>query len=204
MWRRLIMVIIAGAVGIGLQACAQKPQPEESCNFVQNGEQQRVSWGADTPVVLFIDSSVPQDFYEPIRQATAEWNRVVGREVLKIGGWTRTNGAPAQDGANVIYFLKTWENDKPNEQARTTVYWANDRIYEADIRINGRNFDFFTTEDPIAGRVDVQSLLLHEFGHVLGLAHTQGGESVMVKSLANATLRRKPSPVDVDSLRCEY
>jgi hypothetical protein len=204
MWSRLLLVLIAGAIGLGLQACAQKPSPEESCNFVQNGDQQRVSWGADTPVVLYIDSSVPEEFFEPIRHAADTWNRTVGREVLKVGGWTQSNGVPGQDGANIIYFLHTWEADRPNEQARTTVYWANDRIYEADIRINAHNFDFFTSEDPVVGRVDVESLVLHELGHVLGLAHNVSTASVMAKSLANATLRRKIGDIDTNSIKCEY
>jgi predicted Zn-dependent protease len=204
MWSRILLVLIAGAIGLGLQACAQKPSPEESCNFVQNGDQQRVSWGSDTPVVMYIDSSVPEQYFNAIRSAADTWNRTVGREVLKIGGWTQTNGIPAQDGANVIYLLRNWEADKPNEQARTTVYWANDRIYEADVRINAKNFEFFTNEQPVVGEVDVESLVLHEFGHVLGLAHNTSSQSVMAKSLANATLRRKIGDIDTSSVKCEY
>jgi hypothetical protein len=139
-----------------------------------------------------------------ISAAVTEWNTRVGRQVLKIGGWAvNTNGQPTQDGQNVIYMLSDWEADKANEQARTTVYWAGDRVYEADIRINDRNFDF-SWGDPEPERVDMQSLILHEFGHVMGLAHSVTPQSVMARSLPNATKRRELSVADQTSIRCEY
>lgn len=210
MVRKIIGLALLAAIGLGLQACAQQPpSPQESCNFVQNGEQQRVSWGSQTPVVMYVDHRVPDEFLPAITAAAKVWNKEIGREVLKIVPGATTNGMPTQDSRNVIYFMKDWEREKANEQARTTVYWAGDRIYEADIRINGRDFEFFSGEQMVAGRVDMESLLLHELGHVLGLGHTdpvdnETAESVMVRSLPSATKRRELMSVDVKSIRCEY
>ena len=117
---------------------------------------------------MHIDSGVPNAYYNAIHAAADKWNLAIGREVIKIGGVVQTDGVPKQDGANVIYVLRSWEPERTNEQARTTVYWAGDRIFEADVRINAHDFDFFT-DTPVAGKVDIQSLILHEFGHVLGL-----------------------------------
>ena len=187
------------------QACAEKPNPEEGCNFVQNSLQQRVSWEKDVPVIFYIHRSVPGPFFSAIELAIDEWNRKSGRELLKLGGWTNSGDRPKKDGANIVYWLDTWENDRPFEQARTTIYWSEDRIYEADIRVNAKNFNFFWGEDPVVGHVDVQSLLLHEFGHALGLAHTTNEQkSVMVTTLASATLRREAQDIDLRSLSCEY
>ena len=204
MIRKALALLILSAFALALQACGTPIAPEEACNFVQNGQQQRVSWGAQLPVVVYIDSSVPPEFFEAIRDAAMEWNRSIGRDVLKIGGWTQAGERPAQDGANIIHFLNSWEPNRSNEQARTTVYWAGDRIFEADIRINNFNFDFFGGAVPIAGRVDMQSLMVHEFGHVLGLAHTDSPVSVMARSLPSATLRRDVTNLDLNSVRCEY
>lgn len=204
MIRKLLAITSLIALTVGLQACGAKKSAEESCNFVQNSEQQRVSWGAQVPVVMYVDRSVPSVYYDSIVAAVAEWNTRVGRQVLRIGGWAvNTTGQPTQDGQNVIYMLSDWELDKSNEQARTTVYWAGDRIYEADIRINDRNFDF-SWGDPETERVDMQSLVLHEFGHVMGLAHSATPQSVMARSLPNATKRRELSVADQNSIRCEY
>lgn len=202
---RTLLLSVLVALAVGLQACAEKPMPEESCSFVQNSDQQRVSWGASTPVVMYVDRSVPAEYYDGIKQAADVWNRHVGRRVVVIGGWIDSNsGAPAQDNQNVIYYLKTWEMERANEQARTTVYWAGDRIYEADIRLNAFNFEFFSSDEPIPGRVDIQSLVLHEMGHVLGLAHSEAPQSVMARSLPSAKLRRDLSKDDQKSIRCEY
>lgn len=202
--RKLLPLTILVLFAFGLQACAQKPAPEESCNFVQNSEQQRVSWGAQTPVTLYVDPSVPSVYNDAVLAAAEVWNKAVGRDVLKIVIGADTNPNPGQDGHNVIYYLKTWERDRSNEQARTTVYWSGDRIYEADVRINARDFDFFWGDEVNQGRVDMESLLVHEFGHVLGLAHAVTPQSVMVRSLPSAVKRRALSDDDRKSIRCEY
>src|SRR5690348_2913267 len=100
------------AIALSLQACTVKPQPQESCDFVQNSDQQRVSWGSQVPVVLWVDSSVPTEFLDAIQAAAKTWNDDVGHEVIHIGGWINTNGTPALDGSNIIYYLKTWEANR--------------------------------------------------------------------------------------------
>lgn len=105
----------------------------------------------------------------------------------------------------MIYWMNQWEDDRRTEQARTTVYWTGDRIYEADIRINGEFFNFYGGDgaESFSG-VDMESLMVHEFGHVLGLSHNDGKGTVMAVTLSSGTLRRTPGKDDLDSLRCEY
>jgi hypothetical protein len=203
MIRRLVAIVGLVSIAAALNACAQKPAPEQSCNFVQNGDQQRVSWGGSVPVNVYIDDSVEARFYPDIMAAAKQWNEKIGHEVLRIA-LANSVGRPAQDGANIIYQMSSWEYDRRNEQARTTVYWAGDRIREADIRINNAYFSFSTSDLLIANRVDMQSLMVHELGHVLGLAHTNVAGSVMAKTLPSATPRRELSATDLKSIRCEY
>jgi predicted Zn-dependent protease len=201
---QLFTLALVSALAGAMAGCAKPPAPEASCNFVQNGDLQRVSWGGSTPVVMHIDSSVPSDYYDAINAAAKTWNDAVQREVIKIGAVINTNSNPKQDGANVIYLLNTWEAERSNEQARTTVYWAGNRVFEADVRLNAHDFSFFSGTTTQAGKVDMQSLLVHEFGHVLGLVHTATPQSVMVRSLPSATKRRALSVEDLKSVRCEY
>ena len=197
------------------QACSRKLNPEEPCGFVQSNELQRVSWKENFPVRYMIHNSVPQEAYGGIRAAMDHWNLTMGREVFKIeiygiGGVNE----PRQDNVNVIYWMTDWEIDRRSEQARTTIYWTGSRIYEADIRINA-NFPFHYPEEDlvstqgeldrssIAG-VDFKSLMIHELGHALGLAHREESTSVMQTTLASGIDRRQLSKTDVDSVMCEY
>ena len=211
--RDWIVITMMAAFAFGLQACAKKPTPQDSCNFVQNSDMQRVSWGSQTPVIMYIDSSVPDKYNDAIRTAADSWNKTVGHEVIKIGGTTSEGEQSLPNGTNVIYFQHDWDGPT-TEQARTTIFWAGNRIYEAHVKINSR-FRFFAGDNPVIGSLDMQSLVLHEFGHVLGLKHAPttpaSPQSVMVPTLSGATVvdenaafRRIPSDFDTASVACEY
>lgn len=177
--------------------------PQNSCNFVQNSEGQRVSWGGMVPVTLYVDSSVPKDYYTDLENAAAVWNKSVGHEVIRIGGWVSKSGGAKQDNQNVIFWLNSWDSNKTNEQARTTIYWTGSRITEADIMIDAANFTY-SVDQLAADKVDFTSLMVHEFGHVLGLKHVDGQSSVMQASLPNNYERRVLQSVDMSSIHCEY
>ena len=201
------LVIITVGLALGMQACSRKLTPEESCNFVQNPEQQRVSWNSRLPVKLFVHSSVPVEAYGAIDRAVAEFNTTLGggREIFHIvakGADGDMN--PKKEGTSMIYWFNTWDASRPTEQARTTIYWSGVQIFEADIRINALNFDFNLTENGTFSRLDLQSLLVHELGHGLGLAHNGTNGSVMNFSLNEGQDRRKIGAVDLSSLKCEY
>lgn len=198
------LIVLGSAV---LTACGRHVEPEESCNFVQNGQSQRVSWQGRTPVKLFVHESVPSEYFDSIREAVKEWNRQLKYDALTIISFGNTGeNLPKRDGYNVIYWIKnSWDLDRSNEQARTTVYWSGTQIYEADIRINDYNFDYFVSEeDKSYNKVHLKSLMVHELGHVLGLAHNDSHGSVMNVSLSNGDVRDKLSVEDKDSIACEY
>lgn len=195
-------------MGLFIQACAPQVSPQDSCNFVMSNDSQRVSWGSQAPVILYVDSSVPSELFGAIQASANTWNQTLGREVIKIGGWTSSYPTEKQDGVNVIYFNRDWPESSKEKQAITTIHWAGDRIFEADIRVNGNSgyFEYFWGPQIVEGRVDFESLILHEMGHVLGLEHpkVEFTGTVMARRLDNATLRRMPAPMDVSDLKCEY
>jgi hypothetical protein len=91
-----------------------------------------------------------------------------------------------QDGANqhVITFRDTeWpHNDSNNTLALTTVTFdlGTGEIYDADMEINSTPANKIVVSGPVpAGSFDFASIVTHEAGHFLGLAHSTQTSAVM-------------------------
>jgi hypothetical protein len=200
----ITLIIACAAI---MQACSRPLPPQASCNFVQNPDLQRVSWKTNLPIHFSLHESVPPEAYDAIDRAVAEYNLRLGggREIFHIDKRDVPGSLdPQKDGVSLIYWFNTWDADKPTEQARTTIYWAGTEIFEADMRINAHNFTFNYGTETSFSNVDLDSLVLHELGHVLGLAHNATHGSVMNITLDNGQDRRKLGDPDMSSLKCEY
>lgn len=196
---------ILAATLLGAQACSRKLNPQDSCNFVQNPELQRISWKSESAVKLYVHQSVPPEAYAPLERAIAGYNHAFGREMFRVIAWgVSSPSAPGRDGYSTIFWQHSWESNKRMEQARTTIYWAGAQIYEADIRLNAADFQFFMGPSKTFSEVDVESIFVHELGHVLGLGHNVTAGSVMNFSLNDGQVRRDLGAPDLQSLQCEY
>ncbi len=178
---------------------------QESCNFVQNSQGIRVSWKASTPFHLIITAGVPPEYDNAIIQAAKTWNE---RKPMSLVQVHRDNSFPTtagSDGVNGIYWMTDWASDQGAEQARTLIKWDISKLREADIKINAKNFRFFSTGDiNRSGKVNLESLMLHEIGHAIGLKHITDSTSSMQPYLASSFDRNNPGDIDIQSLNCEY
>lgn len=180
------------------------PKSQEDCGYVQNVYGERISWKRDVPVTMNIHQSVPTQFRDAIYSAAQKWNAAEGREIIRIGQVVGGPGEAQKDNINVIYMNSTWDQSRASEQARTSVYWVGNRIQEADIRINDQNFNFYWQGSTQTQGVNIEALVLHELGHLLGLKHKDEAASVMQTYLANNTDRVQVGSLDLASLKCEY
>ncbi len=199
---------------LSMAACAPKSQSD--CGFIQNVYGERVSWKADAPVTMYLHSSVPDSMVPAIVSAAETWEKTAGKKLFNIVTTSRQTGLvnPHKDGVNVIYFMDSWEANLASEQARTSVYWIGDQIKEADIRLNAADFSFYwngqtlsqsqNTSSSSKASVNIEALVLHEMGHVLGLKHKDGVGSVMATYLSGGEDRVHLASIDSTDLKCEY
>ena len=82
-------------------------------------------------------------------------------------------------------------------------YTADQTIIEADIWIN-EDYAWDATGTPDADEVDLQSALLHEFGHWLILGHSTDASAVMFSRLSTGALKRALQPPDERGIRAIY
>ncbi len=202
MWKWFVAVALISA-GLSLQACA--PKSQDDCGFVQNVYGERISWKGNLPITLYVHSSVPKQYYGAIQAAAKVWEDQLGHKLFNIVTDQPITGPidPHKDGSNVIYMMDTWEPDRTAEQARTSVYWVGDQIKEADIRINSK-FSFYWNQVGTPEGINIEALVLHELGHVLGLKHKDHDGSVMATYLPSDTDRTHLAVTDQSSLQCEY
>jgi predicted Zn-dependent protease len=198
--KKLAWILLSSLMLFEIQ-CAKGPAPQAGCGFVVNNEAQRVSWKNQVPIKMYFDTSVPTQFQDSIKAAFATWEKGIGKHIFEFAGELPSSKA-TQDRKSVIYWEQTWDAANASQQANTTIYWVDNQITEADIRVNSQNFSFST--NPGNTDVDIESLLLHELGHVLGLAHTSNEQSVMTPFLSSGVKRRELSAQDVSGVKCEY
>lgn len=154
---------------------------------------------------FIITSTVPRKYDEAIIKAAETWNQRKRMTLIEVHRDDKYPDSAANDGTNGIYFLNTWDSNESKEQGRTAIKWDISKIRDADIKINAQNFKFYIEgEEETAGKISIESLILHEMGHALGLKHIEDSSSSMQPYLSAAKSRISPGDVDINSLNCEY
>lgn len=141
------------------------------------------------------------DFRQAIIAAATSWSEVPAVDF----GLTYTGETTATqtgfNGVNEVLFM----HKGAQERAAAAQVWftADGTIVEADIWIND-DYAWNATGKPTADEVDLQSALLHEFGHWLILGHCADSHAVMFAKLTTGTLKRELQPSDITGIRAIY
>lgn len=175
---------------------------QESCGYVQNSYGQRVSWKSSLPVKVYVDPSFPEEYMPVLSAAAAEWELKLHRTLFVFERAAETS-TPAWDGRNTLYWLTHWDNPNRYLEGLTSLNWYRNQIVEGDIRINAEDYAYFVADPGSNRQLHLESLLVHELGHLLGLKHLDS-ESVMLITLDYGVKRDEPTEVDQANIRCEY
>lgn len=117
-----------------------------------------------------------QAFSDTIGRATATWNQVPGLPVsFSNQGLTRSQPLEV-DGRSTIGFLDRPDQERILGAATFLLDASTGALLESDVYFNTR-FRWSTAAAGEAGAVDLESVALHELGHMLGLGHSALGET---------------------------
>jgi hypothetical protein len=139
-----------------------------------------VKWPA-APVRYFVnDRNIPgvtaSDLRAAVARAAATWQGVPGT-TLRFEEQGMTTATPVGlDGRNTLGFLDRPDLDRVLGATSLLIDSSSGTLVEADVFFNTR-FTWSVSPQGEDGRVDVESVVLHELGHVVGLGHSAIGET---------------------------
>lgn len=139
-----------------------------------------VSWKAQ-PIRYFVSETgvpgvTPDQLRGAVGGATATWQGV-GTATVGFEFQGATTAAPdALDGRTTLGFLDRPDLDRVLGGTSFMIDTATGAILEADVFFNER-FAWSVAPQGEPGRIDLESVALHELGHLLGLGHSAIGET---------------------------
>jgi hypothetical protein len=123
-----------------------------------------------------VDGVTAQQFSTAVQRAFSTWHAVPNTQTSSsFIGFTQANPSTG-DGATVLGFQNRPELDRTLAATNFLVDSTTGEIIESDIFFNSA-FAWSTADAGAAGRFDVESIALHEIGHLFGLSHSALGET---------------------------
>ena len=162
------------------------------------------TWAALPVTVAFAgDPGVSGDLRDLLDVSTRAWSRPGCTAARFVVDPTRTSGL-GEDGRNDVIVHRTdWPPPLATGAAgHTIIYTLGARIVEADIHLNARDFKFTIGAAPPA--IDLQAILTHELGHVLGIGHSEGTRATMNAGLLSGIAARSLEKDDLDAVCALY
>ena len=133
-----------------------------------------------------------------IQRAFATWNADGSRFRFSYSGTNSSTVAlPPADGFNDIYFASSGFGD-PNIVAWNQIWLDGTGIIESDVIFNDETRPF--SDGAVSGRIDVETVALHELGHTLSI-DDQYGDNIYNEVMGAAVIgeaRRVLSQAEID------
>lgn len=142
---------------------------------------------ADTVKAFFVAGDNDADGHDPVEQMMKEWNGAGSLNFITVPSASTPNkdlntlNSFVNDGEMGIYRINSWFPDVSGTALAITQFFGVKRnvgtsdefleLTHADIMINFDDFSF-TTDSSSTSDYHLPSVIVHELGHFLGLAHS--------------------------------
>jgi hypothetical protein len=148
-----------------------------------SGRTESLRW-RDFPVRYFVTNRnvsqvSAQQFQTAVGRAFGTWHAVeTAQTSSQFVGFV--SALPiSSDGANLLGFVDRPDQERTLAATTFTIDETTGQILESDIYFNSV-FLWSTSEAGVTDRFDVESIAVHEIGHLLGLSHSALGETEML------------------------
>ena len=126
-----------------------------------------------------VDGVSAQQFQTAISRAFGKWDDVATAELsTQFAGFTQQSPEDSDD-QSVLGFLNRPDQNRTLAATSFFIDTSDGRILESDIFFNS-TFAWSVSESGTAGRFDIESIAVHEIGHLLGLSHSALGETELI------------------------
>jgi hypothetical protein len=138
----------------------------------------------DFPIRYFVtdrgvDAVSAQQFQTAISRAFGTWSGVETASLSsQFGGFTQSPPG-GDDDLSVLGFLDRADQNRTLAATSFFIDTTDGRILESDIFFNS-TFSWSVSDAGAAGRFDLESIAVHEIGHLLGLSHSALGETELI------------------------
>ena len=133
------------------------------------------------PAFVIVHTTDPKEL-DTIVSSVNTWNTAAGKQVLYIGQPNREN-APTIE----INFKRDSWVGQPNQQGVTYNYNDSKTSFYSVVDINAYNWRF---DSKVFYSVDLESIMLHELGHAIGIEHSDDPKAAMYPYLDIGQERR--------------
>jgi hypothetical protein len=141
--------------------------------------------GSMTYYINPANMDLPTSAIEPAIRAGADaWRLQSGASFSFLFAGFSAQSTTTDDGTNLVMF----RNASSGSAIATTYSWfSGTRLIEADMVFWDGGFQFYTGTTGCSGGFYIEDVATHEFGHALGLGHSEVGSATMYPSISTCS-----------------
>lgn len=195
-------------------SCVQTQQQNLDATPSYSSSSLPAKWSSKSvfPLAIKISNDFDADEIQSINNSADNWSDPFSGTNLfnaTTSNITEKNSLDAYEDSTLgIYKSFNWPSELPTTALAVTQIKGTQksnyiRINHADIILN---YDYYSFSTGSGWGYDVETVALHELGHLLGLYHTNTStnDSVMYPSISSSTVNREPKQTDIDNLSDKY